>query len=174
MAGMSAYTARAERDEGGWWVVTVPELPGVFTQARRLDRVDELARDAIALWLEVPTQGIDVAVEASVPDLDEEIAETTRARRQVEQLRDEAGRRSRHLARELAARGLTVRDIGQVLGVSYQRASQLLDSKAAQPAARRRAPAKRRTPIAASTASSGIGSRKAVKKSNAKKKPASR
>ena len=124
---MNAYTARAERDEGGWWVVTVPELDGVFTQSRRLDRVEDLARDAIALWLEVPSTSFNVEVEAAVPELDEQIAEVGYLRREAERLREEAGAGSRALARELSARGLTVRDIGQVLGISYQRAAQLLD-----------------------------------------------
>ena len=48
---MRNCTAVAERDESGTWVVTVPELPGVVTQAKRLDRVHDLAADAIALWL---------------------------------------------------------------------------------------------------------------------------
>ena len=53
MAPMNAYTAHAKRDEGGWWAITVPELDGVFTQTRRLDHVEPLVRDAVALWLEV-------------------------------------------------------------------------------------------------------------------------
>ena len=124
---MNTYTARAERDEGGWWVVTVPELDGVFTQSRRLDRVEDLARDAIALWLEVPSTSFNVELKAAVPELDEQIAEVDSLRREAERLREQAAAGSRELARELSARGLTVRDIGQVLGVSYQRAAQLLD-----------------------------------------------
>ena len=42
---MKTYTARCERD-GDWWIVTVPELDGVFTHAKRLDRVEELATHA--------------------------------------------------------------------------------------------------------------------------------
>jgi predicted RNase H-like HicB family nuclease len=126
---MSTYTARAERDEGGWWAVSVPELPGVFTQARRLGQVEELVRDAIALWLESPIDGFEVHVEASIPDLDEQIELVAKARRRAEELREEAGLRSRRVAAELAGRGLTVRDIGQVLGVSHQRAAQLLEQK---------------------------------------------
>ena len=126
---MKTYTAKAERDEGGWWVVTVPELDGVFTQSRRLDRVEDLARDAIALWLEKPADSFAIDVRASVPELDDQIAEVDHARREADRLREEVGARSRHIARELSTRGLTVRDIGKVLGVSHQRAAQLLDEK---------------------------------------------
>ncbi len=38
---------------GDWWAITVPSLRGVFSQARNLDEVPEVARDAIALMLDV-------------------------------------------------------------------------------------------------------------------------
>lgn len=38
-------TAIAERSDG-WWAVEVPEIPGLFTQARRLDQIDGMVRDA--------------------------------------------------------------------------------------------------------------------------------
>ena len=36
-----------------WWAITVPALRGVFSQARNLDEVPEVAREAIALMLDV-------------------------------------------------------------------------------------------------------------------------
>lgn len=51
----------AQRD-GSWWAITVPELDGVFSQARRLDRVEYMARDVISLMLEVPADSFDVDV----------------------------------------------------------------------------------------------------------------
>ena len=38
-------TAIAERSDG-WWAVEVPEIPGLFTQARCLDQIDGMVRDA--------------------------------------------------------------------------------------------------------------------------------
>ena len=51
------YRVRAVRS-GGWWAITVPELPGVFSQARRLDQVETMAREAIALMLDIDTNEI--------------------------------------------------------------------------------------------------------------------
>jgi len=34
---MKTYAVRCEWDSTGWWVVTVPELPGAVSQARRLE-----------------------------------------------------------------------------------------------------------------------------------------
>lgn len=42
-----------ERDEEGYYVASVPALPGCHTQARSLDELMERIREAIALCLEV-------------------------------------------------------------------------------------------------------------------------
>jgi len=42
-----------ERDEEGYYVATVPQIPGCHTQARSLDEVTERIREAIQLCLEV-------------------------------------------------------------------------------------------------------------------------
>jgi predicted RNase H-like HicB family nuclease len=42
-----------ERDEDGFYVASVPQLPGCHTQARSLDEVTERIREAIELCLEV-------------------------------------------------------------------------------------------------------------------------
>jgi predicted RNase H-like HicB family nuclease len=42
-----------ERDEEGYYVASVPQLPGCHTQARSLDEVSQRIREAIELCLEV-------------------------------------------------------------------------------------------------------------------------
>lgn len=42
-----------ERDAEGYYVASVPQIPGCHTQARSLDEVTERVREAIALCLEV-------------------------------------------------------------------------------------------------------------------------
>lgn len=42
-----------ERDSAGYFVASVPSLPGCHTQARSLDLLMERVREAIALCLEV-------------------------------------------------------------------------------------------------------------------------
>jgi len=41
------YTAVCRR-VGDWWAIDVPQIRGVHTQARRLDQVEAMARDAIS------------------------------------------------------------------------------------------------------------------------------
>jgi predicted RNase H-like HicB family nuclease len=42
-----------KRDEEGWYVGSVPELPGCHTQAKTLDGLMERIKEAIELYLEV-------------------------------------------------------------------------------------------------------------------------
>jgi predicted RNase H-like HicB family nuclease len=47
------FSVVVERDESGYYVASVPELPGCHTQARSLDKLTIRIREAIALCLEV-------------------------------------------------------------------------------------------------------------------------
>ena len=58
---MTVYRVDTERS-GRWWAITVPELRGVFSQARRRDEVERMARDAIALYLDVALDSFEVDV----------------------------------------------------------------------------------------------------------------
>ncbi|MBI4728636.1 MAG: type II toxin-antitoxin system HicB family antitoxin, partial [Acidobacteria bacterium] len=46
----TTYRVVAQRS-GSWWAIEVPDLPGAFTQARRLEQIERMGRDAIALML---------------------------------------------------------------------------------------------------------------------------
>jgi predicted RNase H-like HicB family nuclease len=134
MATSNAAPTRVRRVEvvrsGGWWAITVPALDGVFSQAKRLDQVEARAREAISLMLDVdeddvgdldvvvtpPARVADLlgALEASVVAADEATRAAVAARREI--------------AEQLRAEGLPLRDIGELIGVSHQRVSQLLAS----------------------------------------------
>lgn len=47
------YTIHIERDEDGMYVVSVPALPGCFTEGRTLDEALRMAQDAIAGFIKV-------------------------------------------------------------------------------------------------------------------------
>jgi predicted RNase H-like HicB family nuclease len=48
-----------ERDSEGYYVASVPALPGCHTQARSLDELSERIKEAIALYLEVEGEGAE-------------------------------------------------------------------------------------------------------------------
>ena len=47
------FSVIVERDEAGYYVASVPELPGCHTQARSLDKLMERIREAAELCLEM-------------------------------------------------------------------------------------------------------------------------
>ncbi len=47
------YDVVIERDAEGYFVASVPALPGCHTQARSLDELSERIKEAIELYLEV-------------------------------------------------------------------------------------------------------------------------
>jgi hypothetical protein len=56
----TTYTAVCER-EGGWWVITVPELDsGGVTQARTLDEVPATVADLVALMTDTDPATVEV------------------------------------------------------------------------------------------------------------------
>jgi DNA-directed RNA polymerase specialized sigma24 family protein len=107
---------------GGWWAIRVPEIDGLFTQARRLDQVPAMVIDAAAL-LGVAVDDVTVVADLDIPV----VSEAIEARRVADAAAAEASSAMRQAVARLRAEGLTVRDVGALLGVSSQRVSQLVD-----------------------------------------------
>jgi predicted RNase H-like HicB family nuclease len=60
MGGLMKFGVVVEKDEDGYYVASVPELPGCHTQAKTLDEVMKRIKEAIQACLEVEglkTQG---------------------------------------------------------------------------------------------------------------------
>lgn len=117
--------------DGRWWVIAVPEIDQL-TQARRLADVEQNVREMIAVWLDVPVDSF--AVNVTIGDVGTVRAVSERAtliraeRLAADELARAASARATELAHELATAGVPVRDIGAVLGVSFQRAQQLVSA----------------------------------------------
>ena len=129
-ARRATYTARCVR-AGDWWAIVVPEVPGVFSQARRLDQAEAMARDAIAAMLRVSPQSFDVRVSPDLPSgISAEIDAAKELRQAAERAQREAAAATLHVATTLLERRqLTMRDIGSLLGLSHQRVSQLIERR---------------------------------------------
>ena len=111
-----------------YWVVRVPQLKQV-TQTRNLSEVEAVTRDLIATLLEVPEDSFDVDREVELPDdVAQTLAERKRLTAQARKANTQAAEESQKAARQLRDRGLTLTDIGTVLGVSRQRAHQLVNA----------------------------------------------
>jgi predicted transcriptional regulator len=124
---MKKYQVRAARS-GQWWSIeaSVPRA-SVWTQARRIDQIEATVREAIALALDVAPDSFEISVHIEIPEdlrADVEIASVVATIAEIAQ--DAATVARRVVALKLQDQGLTVRDIGQVLGLSSQRISQLI------------------------------------------------
>ncbi len=127
---MATYVVNARRT-GDWWALEVPGVPGAFSQCKRLDQAADLAREAIALVLDVPEGAIDVDVQPQLPTEAREVVERLHvARRQQE----EASRQAQELAVDaikdlVSSCRLSYRDVGHIVGLSHQRISQVVKAE---------------------------------------------
>ena len=115
-------TARVTRSEG-WWAISVEEIPGLFTQARRLDQVANMVRDAASLL------GVEVDAVEVLPVLDSDsqrmLEELEAVRREAEEKRRISSSLTRQIIRRFREEGLTLRDIASLVGLSQQRVAVL-------------------------------------------------
>jgi hypothetical protein len=111
---------------GRTWHVRVEGLDGA-TQARSAKEIDEMARDFIAVSTEAEASSINLTVSYDLPrEIDALIQHAAELRAHADLVRKEAAVESRQAARALYDMGLTVRDVGAALGISHQRAQQLI------------------------------------------------
>lgn len=114
------------RRVNGWWAVEVPEIPGLFTQARRLDQVEAMVRDAADM---LGVKVGDVAIDPQLDEATQRMVDDLFAKREAaRKAQEEASRLARSTVATLRSEGLTVRDVATVTGVSPQRVSALQDA----------------------------------------------
>ncbi|MDR1187183.1 MAG: hypothetical protein LBK95_06990 [Bifidobacteriaceae bacterium] len=111
---------------GRFWHVEVPAIDRA-TQARSAREIPVMAKDLIEIMTgeSEPEIEVEYLVPAGVSD---HLSRATEARRQEARARDNAAQELRAAARLLRDQHLSLADVGAVLGVSHQRAHQLLNS----------------------------------------------
>lgn len=137
---MHTYKVNVTREDR-WWIITVPELDGYVTpsgainrgtttQARRLAEVPKEAADFICTVTDSAPSAVmmDVRIEVDGIDVTSYAKHIEHERALAERHACTARQDAMRLARDLAAHGVAVRDIGEALGVSFQRAQQLISA----------------------------------------------
>ncbi|MFT8704842.1 MAG: hypothetical protein ABF805_05635 [Bifidobacterium sp.] len=115
------------RDEDAW-MVDIPQIQRV-TLALNLKEVDVMARDLIHIMTDENLETISLDVRVELPDdVRRIVTEAKRQREIAEQSARLATAESRAAAKRLRDMGITLRDIGTMLGISYQRAGQLINN----------------------------------------------
>ena len=119
VALMASYTANVRKGER-YWIVNVPEI-GQVTQARSIEELNVMVRDLIRFTTEDDNPSVTYFY-----DLPPEVAEAVELKRQATELEARAMATQGVAAKKLHELGVSLRDIGRLLGISHQRAHQLV------------------------------------------------
>lgn len=127
MGNRSSYRITATRS-GDWWSLASPDVPGAFSQCRRLSQAEDVMRDAIAGVLDVAEDSFtverDVRLEGSAA---ERLVQALELGDAADDATDQAFRARADAARRLVDEcSLSYRDVADLLGISHQRVSQIL------------------------------------------------
>jgi hypothetical protein len=134
MNGRTTYHAYGRRD-GKVWFIELPDL-GMATQAKRREQGEDMARDLVALKLDVPPDSFDVVMHWMLDRvLNDAVLRAVTAKARAAAAQAEASNLLRHAVRVATADGMPMRDIGEILGISHQRVAQLLATSAEEPMA---------------------------------------
>ena len=123
------YQALVTRDDK-WWLISIEGINGL-SQARRLSEVEQNAKELISAATGHSLELIDVTVKVErvgTVKVARRLAAVTEKRSKAAELETAASSATRELAADLASAGIPLRDIGTLLGVSFQRAHQLVNS----------------------------------------------
>lgn len=113
--------------DGKFWVIEVPEINRV-TQARSLREAEVMAADLISIMTGEDPEAFDVVLTVNLPGhVKGLLALANHRREEAAAATASAAFASRLAADALAELGLSLRDIGVALGVSHQRAHQLVN-----------------------------------------------
>lgn len=120
---MSTYTARYERDESGSWLAELVEEPRIHTWGRSLASVRSNIAEAAELWFDADEVHLE---EEFPPWIGSALDEAVPVRLEAERAAEAAAEATIEAVRALTDRGLSRRDIADLLGISYQRVQQLV------------------------------------------------
>jgi predicted RNase H-like HicB family nuclease len=120
------YTVIYERDKSGAWLARVREVPGCHTYGRSIRQAERRIREALSLWVDDADQA-ELFPKIRLPRRARDaVRKAEAARARAERDKQQAAEAAEAAAQCLNAMGLSVRDTGEVLGISHQRAQQIL------------------------------------------------
>jgi len=125
---MKTYRVEVTRSDRWWSMHALIPRAVIYSQARDIEDVEVMIRDAISGALDVDPESFGLALEFELPGrvLDQVQRARTSAVEAVE-VQARASRESRAAVQALRDEGLTLKEAGYFLGVTPQRVAQLLN-----------------------------------------------
>lgn len=123
---MKTYEATVTREDG-YWVAVIPGLRGGATEARTIANLKVEVRDLVAGLLELDDDAFEVELKFG-EDFDSAVGQLVDAQERLAKAREEYEVAQRDAVRALAEKNISTRDSAQLIGVSHQRVSQLLNA----------------------------------------------
>lgn len=124
VAEVTTYHAEVTRD-GRSWLIRIPEI-GRSTQALRYRDVPAMASDLIEIMTGLGTDDYDLRLQVRLPTaVRDHLARAEVLRDEAARKNAEAAAESRAAVRELLAQGVSQREAGRLLEMSFQRVNQL-------------------------------------------------
>ena len=137
----TVYRVRYENDEDGYWQASVPAVPGCHTQARNLPTAEARIREALGLFVDDADAAILERHVLAPPAILKAISRFQKSREQRNRFAAEADAMLRDLLVDNT--DLSLRDLGWLLDLSYQRIAQVR-AELENPSNKPRQPARRR------------------------------
>lgn len=127
---VTTWQIDVKREADGYWVVTSrsPVLRGLITQGRTVREAQDMARNAIAILLDVSEASFAIDPVYRIGRSTKVVGKTREARSKARAYKAQADTVTRDAIRRMTDDGLTVRDIATMLGLSHQRIQQLKEA----------------------------------------------
>lgn len=124
------YKVIYERDEDGWWVACVEGVPGCHTQGKTIAQARNRIKEALELFVE-DLDDAEIIDQVKLPSgirrlLNRVYSSRKRLHTENACLSSITADAAIALTQEL---GISVRDAGELLGLSHQRVQQIVSSK---------------------------------------------
>ncbi|MFN0061338.1 MAG: type II toxin-antitoxin system HicB family antitoxin [Myxococcaceae bacterium] len=128
---MKRYRVSYERDETGMWVAQAQEEPAAITQGRTIAEARRHIREALSLVLGKPVKAEQLVDDVRLPAQERELVQRlwNYIRREVAARKDAKEARDKAVAALSGKLDLGDRDVGELLGLSFQRVAQIRTEK---------------------------------------------
>ena len=127
---MTTYTAQLEQEGDGRWTVELEEEPRVHTWGKTVDQALTRMKEAAATWFDTDESAIALVPRPVLPKAaSRTVGQARQARERARAADRVAIEQTRKTAITLTGRGISMRDIAAILGISHQRVHQLLTTQ---------------------------------------------